>query len=730
MKYFKYMVLVFLVFLLFATNSFAQVNNKTKFNNQKLRKYCNEVPIDNVIGQLFIVGLPDVDYTTYMSTEEDTVYKIIKEVGVGGVMLNTYNFYIKDSIYDKIGKEEYLSRIQKMINFFQSISIKRKNGIPLFVAIDFESQYSSILKGVNLVPSALTMGHVQKLNLIQDLGELVGNQLTSIGINMILGPVLDTPKNVSGKYDSTLSNRYFSSNIDVTNAVASSYLKGLRNKNIIPIVKHFPGYCEIDQGIHNAERPEFIGDYDILDNNIKLYNSLSKNYMGLMTANYYNNKISEEVPFFLSSKFNDILKGNKSELKIDDKIIITDDLSNMEIIESYKNKNNYSYSDIAIQAFNSGHDILLYSHLGDKGHIGEFIINDFIKVVSNLKEYIKDNKSAEKKFRNSLYKILKAKIKYGYKIGHKINLANNANKLTFQTVWKTKEYRDLFNKIQIKNFSNKYSSNSELIDKIISEGSVLINDNGNSIENKNILIIADNSEKLRNGISNNSKDIKVKKIPSNFKSTSELDNEVNEIIDLINKKNDMIIFVVDSKDDGTIIEKLDYKNIISENKVIILNHFNPIIFNKNILSKYMIFNTMTNLKSSYNIDIEFLLGKSDYNDEFKINLGRNNSYNEVSDKKYNFINSNEEHPESLIKSVNQKSELNKKIINASKINQDFSKKLQEEYDENEKLNKKLEMRNLIIIFLLSMITSIITKIYLNTKELISKLRNIVVLFNE
>ncbi|MDA3780030.1 MAG: hypothetical protein PF487_07435, partial [Bacteroidales bacterium] len=108
-------------------------------------------------------------------------------------------------------------------------------------------------RGIELAPSALTMGHVDDLDLIKELGVMVGNQLSKIGINMILGPVLDTPVSVSGRYNTTLANRYFSSNIDVTFAIASHYISGLVQGNLLVIAKHFPGYCDINENPHRGE---------------------------------------------------------------------------------------------------------------------------------------------------------------------------------------------------------------------------------------------------------------------------------------------------------------------------------------------------------------------------------------------------------------------------------------------------------------------------------------------
>lgn len=109
-----------------------------------LKEYSENVPVNQAIGQLFIVGLPDVDYKTYNTSEKSIVQELITELGVGGVMMNTYNLYISDNDFEKTGSNEYLNNIQNMINHLQRRSLDSKSSLPLFIAVDFESQYSSI----------------------------------------------------------------------------------------------------------------------------------------------------------------------------------------------------------------------------------------------------------------------------------------------------------------------------------------------------------------------------------------------------------------------------------------------------------------------------------------------------------------------------------------------------------------------------------------------------------
>jgi beta-glucosidase-like glycosyl hydrolase len=594
-----------------------------------LKEYSENVPVNQAIGQLFIVGLPDVDYKTYNTSENSIVQELITELGVGGVMMNTYNFYISDNDFEKTGSNEYLNNIQNMINHLQRKSLDSKSSLPLFIAVDFESQYSSIRndRGVELAPSALTMGHVDDLDLITELGLMVGNQLSKIGINMILGPVLDTPESISGIYNTTLANRYFSSNIDVTFAIASHYISGLVQGNLLVIAKHFPGYCDINENPHQGE-PSFIGNKNIIENNKKIYENLSEYFNGIMTANYYYDKVSEDIPWFLSLDFKKEVRNSEDKLGLNDKIVMTDDLSNMKILESYKDKNDYDYSKIAIKAFNSGHDILLYSHLGNKGSLGKFKKEDFINVVNDLEEYIAENEMAEEQFRQSLYRILLLKQKYhlakGYTEDHSL----------FAQAWQTEKYGNISDEISINQYNKDYTNNSNLIKDILLDGTVLINSNNNiKIENKDVVVVGKKPNKIIEGIINNVRSVHEIEVPLSFSSLDQLYKYCDDI-DLSNEES-VIIFIVESKDHSTIIERLHNTGKVSQKNTIVLNHFNPIIFDEKILNKFTVLNTMSMLDLSYEIDKEFLLGKVFEKSKFRINIGENNSFSDVTNRDYN-----------------------------------------------------------------------------------------------
>ncbi len=68
------------------------------------------------------------------------------------------------------------------------------NGIPLFVAIDQEGDaypYTRITGGVTPIPSQMAIGATWDLDKAEAVGQIVGEELSAMGINLLLGPGLD-----------------------------------------------------------------------------------------------------------------------------------------------------------------------------------------------------------------------------------------------------------------------------------------------------------------------------------------------------------------------------------------------------------------------------------------------------------------------------------------------------------------------------------------------------------
>ena len=198
-------------------------------------------------------------------------------------------------------------------------------------------------------------------------------------------------------------------------------MKGIINKNIIPVVKHFPGHGDTSVDSH-------VG-LPVVNKNLKTLNNfellpfksaINNNVDAIMVAHILLNKIDSKYPASMSKPvITDILR---KKLNFNG-VVITDDMTMAAIIK---------YNDIgiaAIRSINAGSDIILVCH--------EY--NNELKVINSLKTAVQSKRISEKRLNESVYRILKLKEKY------------KLNNDTLNTI-NTNKINEINNKI--KSFSN------------------------------------------------------------------------------------------------------------------------------------------------------------------------------------------------------------------------------------------------------------------------------------
>ena len=128
--------------------------------------------------------------------------------------------------------------------------------IPLFIAVAHEGDSypnTSILNGLTDIPSDMAIGATWQPELAQKVGEVVGQELSRLGINMLLGPSLDVLENPDPVSPSDLGVRAFGGDPYWVGVMGSAYTAGVHlgsDDQIAVIPKHFPGYGASDRPLH------------------------------------------------------------------------------------------------------------------------------------------------------------------------------------------------------------------------------------------------------------------------------------------------------------------------------------------------------------------------------------------------------------------------------------------------------------------------------------------------
>lgn len=128
--------------------------------------------------------------------------------------------------------------------------------LPLLIAVDHEGDgypLTHLRHRFTAVPSQMAIGATWDENWAEEVGKVVGEELGAVGVNMLLGPVVDVmtePK--PSPQDRGV--RVFGSHPDLVTRLGKAYVRGVHegseradNPRVLTVVKHFPGHGASDR---------------------------------------------------------------------------------------------------------------------------------------------------------------------------------------------------------------------------------------------------------------------------------------------------------------------------------------------------------------------------------------------------------------------------------------------------------------------------------------------------
>jgi beta-N-acetylhexosaminidase len=125
--------------------------------------------------------------------------------------------------------------------------------LPLFIALSQEGDgppHDQIIRGLTALPSAMAIGATWDPGHAEFVGTVTGRELANLGLNMLLGPVLDVVENPLPAGGSELGVRSFGGDPYWVSRLGAAYITGVHNgsNNRLAVVpKHFPGFGNSDR---------------------------------------------------------------------------------------------------------------------------------------------------------------------------------------------------------------------------------------------------------------------------------------------------------------------------------------------------------------------------------------------------------------------------------------------------------------------------------------------------
>lgn len=186
----------------------------------------NSMTVKEKIGQLVLVGIEG----TIM---DDTSRRLLKDYHVGGIIL------FKDNIESAQQSVDLLNELKKA---------NAANPVPLWLSIDEEGgRVTRFPDEYVKLPSSGKIGRSDDLTLTKQVGGLIAQKVSGVGINMVFAPVLDIDSNPNNP---VIGDRSFGTTAETVSVQGIASMKGIQENGVVPVVKHFPGHGDTSVDSH------------------------------------------------------------------------------------------------------------------------------------------------------------------------------------------------------------------------------------------------------------------------------------------------------------------------------------------------------------------------------------------------------------------------------------------------------------------------------------------------
>ena len=208
---------------------------------------------DERVGQLFIISFNGTE------TDPDSdIAELIQAYRIGGVVLSAAN-------ENFVNNENTPAQVLALTNSLQALATSTVTGpadvynpVPLFIGVSQEGNgypYTQIRSGMIDLPSQMALSATWNTENARLVGDVTGQELSLLGINMLFGPVLDVSDNPRPELEGSLGPRTFGGHPFWVGKLGQAYIQGVHegsNGRVLAIAKHFPGFGSSDRPINQG----------------------------------------------------------------------------------------------------------------------------------------------------------------------------------------------------------------------------------------------------------------------------------------------------------------------------------------------------------------------------------------------------------------------------------------------------------------------------------------------
>lgn len=273
------------------------------------------------------------------------VQKIVEDYDFGAVIYFAQNL---------IGTEQSFQLSKDL-----QAAATKDNGIPLMISADQEGGSVYRLGTGTALPGNMALGAAGNVEYSRKAGEIIGSELSVLGINTNLAPVVDVNNNANNP---VIGLRSYSDDAETVGNLASATIDGLKTHNVIGCAKHFPGHGDTATDSHYGLPVVDKSKEELMENELKPYKvAIEQGIEMIMTAHIlypqldnttvHSNKTGQEEsrPATMSKNIlTDLLKGEMGF----NGVVVTDAMNMAGVA------NTFDQVQAVILAFEAGVDMV------------------------------------------------------------------------------------------------------------------------------------------------------------------------------------------------------------------------------------------------------------------------------------------------------------------------------------------------------------------------------------
>lgn len=360
-------------------NKEVSAKSDEKILENQVQQYLSQLTLEEKIAQLFVV-LPEaiIDDVESVTAAGTATQSAINKIPVGGFIY-----------FDKNLNSQ--NQVKTMLENVQIYSMERIN-LPMFLCVDEEGGTVARIGNsgkfdVSQIEDMSIIGERKSRDEAYEVGKIIGNYLSELGVNVDFAPVADV---LSNKDNQVVKKRSFGNDPELVSKMAAAVANGLENQNVYAVYKHFPGhgstltdthegYAFTNKSLEEIKLCELVPFQDAINNDIHF---IMVGHISLP------NIIGDDTPASMSSVIITDLLRNEMHY---DGIVITDALNMGAIVQQYTS------ADAAIQTLLAGSDIILMPE-------------DFNAAYQGVIDAVNDGTITIERIDESVERILKAKL--------------------------------------------------------------------------------------------------------------------------------------------------------------------------------------------------------------------------------------------------------------------------------------------------------------------------------